>query len=81
MLLVRNTSKTPTYAKGQADKLKPLIPDPAVVQKEKDSFIKEESNNSLLNKESRVDAFVKGLRSKQYRSHFLITTPSTIEEV
>jgi len=35
----------------------------------------------LLNEESRVDAFIKGLRSKQYRSHFLITKPSTMEEV
>ena len=70
------------YAKAQADKLnKPLIPDPAVLQKEKDSFIKEESNKLLLNEESRVDAFIKGLRSKQYRSHFLITKPSTMEEV
>jgi len=33
------------YAKAQVDRLnKPLIPDPAVLQKEKDSFIKEESN-------------------------------------
>jgi len=67
------------YAKAQADKLKPLIPDLAVLQKEKDGFIKEESNKLLSNEESRVDAFVKGLRSKQYRSHFLITKPSTIE--
>ena len=35
----------------------------------------------LLNEESRVDAFIKWLRSKQYRSHFLITKPSTMEEV
>jgi len=70
------------YAKSQADKLnKSLIPDPAVLQKEKDSFIKEESNKLLLNEESRVDAFIKGLRSKQYRSHFLITKPSTMKEV
>jgi len=67
---------------AQADRLnKPLIPDPAVLQKEKDSFIKEESNKLLLNEESRVDAFIKGLRSKQYRSHFFITKPSTMEEV
>jgi len=58
------------YAKSQADKLnKPLIPDLAVLQKEKDSFIKEKSTKLLLNEESRVDAFIKGLRSKQYRSH------------
>jgi len=70
------------YAKTQADKLnKPLIPDPAVLQKKKHSFIKEESNKLLLNEESRVDAFIKGLRSKQYRSHFLIIKPSTMEEV
>ena len=37
------------YAKAQADKLnKPLIHDSAVVQKEKNSFIKEESNKLLL---------------------------------
>ena len=42
------------YAKAQADRLnKPLIPDSAVLQKEKDSFIKEESNKLLLNEESR----------------------------
>jgi len=70
------------YAKAQADKPnKPLIPDSAVSQKEKDSFIKEESNKLLLNEESRVDAFIKGLRSKQYRFHFFIIKPSTIEEV
>ena len=39
------------YAKSQADKLnKPLIPDPAVLQKGKDSFIKEESNKLLFTK-------------------------------
>ena len=70
------------YAKAQADKPnKPLIPDPTVIQKEKDTYIKDESNKLLLNEESRVDAFIKGLRSKQYRSHFLITKPSTMEEV
>jgi len=43
------------YTKAQADKLnKPLISDPAVLQKEKDSFIKEESNKLLLNKESQI---------------------------
>ena len=48
------------YAKSQADKLnKPFIPDPAVLEKEKDSFIKEESNKLLCNQESRVDAFIK----------------------
>ena len=37
------------YAKSQADKLnKRLIPDPAVLQKEKDSFIKEKSNKLIL---------------------------------
>jgi len=71
------------YAKSQADRFnKPLISDPAVLQKEKDSFIKEESNKLILNEESRVDdAFIKELRSKQYRSHCLITKPSTMEEV
>ena len=69
------------YAKAQADKLKPLIPDLAVLQKEKDGFIKEESNKLRSNEESRVDAFIKGLRSKQDRSHFLITKPSIMEEV
>ena len=69
------------YAKAQADNLKPPISDPAVMQKEKDGFIKEESNKLLLNEESRIDAFIKGLRSKQYRAHFLIKKPSTIEEV
>jgi len=69
------------YTKAQADKLnKPLIPDP-VLQKEKDSFIKEKSNKLLLNKESSVDAFIKGLRYKQYRFHFLIIKPFTMEEV
>ena len=60
------------YAKAQASKLKPLIPELAVVPKEKASFIKEAS---------RVDAFIKWLRSKQHRSHFLITKSSTMEEV
>ena len=70
------------YAKAQTDKLnKPLIPDPAVLQKKKDSFIKEESNKLLLNEESRIDGFIKRLRSKQYRSNILITKPSTREEV
>ena len=35
----------------------------------------------LLNEESKVDPFIKGLRSKQYRSHFLITKPFTMKEV
>jgi len=70
------------YTKSQADKLnKPLIPDPAVLQKEKDSFIKEESNKLLLNEESRGDAFIKGLRFKQYRSHFLIIKPSAMKDI
>ena len=70
------------YAKSQADKLtKPLILDPAILQKERDCFIKEESNKLLLNEESRVDAFIKELRSKQYGFHFLITKPSTMEDV
>jgi len=60
------------YAKAQADKSnKPLISNPTVLQKEKNSYIKEESNKLLLSKESRVDAFIKGLRFKQYKSHFL----------
>ena len=66
----------------QADKPnKPLILDLIVVQKEKDTYIKEESNNLLLSKVSKVDTFIKRLRSKQYRSHFLIKKPSTVEEV
>ena len=70
------------YAKAQMDKVnKPLILDPAILRKEKNSFIKEESNKLILNEKSRVDAFIKGLRSKQYKSHFLITKPSTMEEV
>jgi len=48
---------------------------------EEDSFIKEESNKLLFNEKGKVDAFIKGLRSKQYRSHFLVIQPSTIEEV
>jgi len=51
------------------------------VQKENDSFIKEKSNKLLLNEKSRADAFIKGLRSKQYRSSFFITEAATIEEV
>jgi len=52
--------------KAQADRLnKLLISGPAVLQKEKNSFIKEESNKLLHNKESRVDAFIKELGSKQ----------------
>ena len=70
------------YAKAEADRLnKPLIPDPAVLQKEKDGFIKEENNKLLLNEESSADAFIKRLRSKQYRSYFLTTKPSIMEEV
>jgi len=58
------------YAEAQADKLnKPLIPDSAVLQKAKNSFIKEKSNKLLLNEESRAHAFIKGLGLKQYRSH------------
>ena len=34
---------------------KPLIPALALVQKEKDSIIKEKSNKLLLNEESKVD--------------------------
>ena len=53
------------YAKAQAEKLnKPVILDLAVLQKEKASFIKEESNMLLLNEESRVDTYIKRLRSK-----------------
>ena len=67
--------------KAQADRLnKLLISGPAVLQKEKNSFIKEESNKLLHNKESRVDAFIKGLGSKQ-QIPFFITKPSTMEEV
>jgi len=67
---------------AQADKLnKPLISDLAVLQKEKASLIKEKSNKLLFNEESRIDTFIKGLRSKQYRVHFLIIKPFTMEEV
>jgi len=53
------------YAKVQADKSqKPLIADLAVIQKEKDTYIKEKSDKLLFNKQSRADAFIKGLRSK-----------------
>jgi len=39
------------YTKAQADKLNKLhIPDPAVLQKGKDSFIKEKSNKLLFTK-------------------------------
>jgi len=67
------------YAKAQADRLNK--PDSAILQKQKDSFIKEESNKLLPNEESRVDAFIKELGSKQYRFHFFVTKPSTMEEV
>ena len=69
------------YAKTQTDKLnKPLISDLTVLQKEKDSVIKEKSNK-LLDEESRVDTFIKRLKTNQYRSHLLIRKSSTIEEV
>jgi len=69
------------YAKAQPDKLnKPLIPDPDILQKKKNSFIKE-SNKLLLKEESRVNAFIKELRFKQYRSHVFITKLFTMEEV
>ena len=48
------------YAKGQADNLD-QVPDPAVFQNEKNSFIKDKL---LLNKESRVYAFLKRLKSR-----------------
>ena len=41
----------------------------------------EEESGLLFNEKSRVDAFIKGLGSKQYRSHFLIIKPSIMEEV
>ena len=51
------------YTKMQADKPnKPLILDLIVVQKEKDTYIKEESNNLLLSKVSKVDTFIKRLQ-------------------
>ena len=43
--------------------------------------MKEESNKLLLNKESRVDAFINGLGSKQYKFHFIITKPSIIDKI
>jgi len=48
----------------QTSSIKPLIFEPAVLQKKKDSFIKEESDKLLFNKQSRADAFIKGLRFK-----------------
>jgi len=70
------------FTKSQSDKLnKPLILDPAVLQKKKIALSKKKVTSCFSIKKSRVDAFIKELRFKQYRSHFLITKPSTIEEV
>ena len=69
------------YAKGQADNLD-QVPDPAVFQNEKNSFIKEENNKLLLNKKKgRIDIFINELKSKQHRSHLSIIKLSTIERV
>ena len=58
---------------------RPLIPDPAITKKEREDFSNEETAKLSMNEDNRVEAFISGLR--HYRSHFLITKPSTMEEV
>ena len=45
----------------------------------KDQFISEETVKLSMHENIRVETFISGLR--HYRSHFLITNPSTMEEV
>ena len=45
----------------------------------KDQFISEETVKLSMHENIRVETFISGLR--HYRSHFLITDPSTMEEV
>jgi RNase H-like domain found in reverse transcriptase/Reverse transcriptase (RNA-dependent DNA polymerase)/Integrase zinc binding domain/Integrase core domain/gag-polyprotein putative aspartyl protease/Retrotransposon gag protein len=47
--------------------------------KSREQFISEESEKLSMHEHIRVETFISGLR--HYRSHFLITNPSTMEEV
>ena len=68
------------YAKKLMDKAqKPLSSDSDDAKKEKDAFTEGQTQNLMMSEDNRVEAFISGLR--HYRSHFLITRPSTMEEV
>jgi len=53
--------------------------DTSAAEKVRKDFIATDTNMLTMSEESRVEAFISGLR--HHRSHFLITGPSTMEEV